>query len=113
MKVDKILGFHKKPPIVGRKISSKDLYANDPSWNGLIKRLSPAYDIPIALLPWVDGLQRGVPDLDTRDFLIGNYTRPVTRKFLAQALAASDKLVFDFLVDGKFLDIYIFLNEGL
>lgn len=55
----------------------------------------------MALLPWVDGLQRGIPDLDIRDFLIGNYTRPVSKKFLSQALAAADKLVFDFLVDGK------------
>ena len=55
----------------------------------------------MALLPWVDGLQRGIPDLDIRDFLIGNYTRSVSKKFLSQALAAADKLVFDFLVDGK------------
>jgi hypothetical protein len=43
--VDKVLGFHRKPPIVGRKISSKELYANDASWSGLWKRTVPGYNV--------------------------------------------------------------------
>eukprot|EP00012_Vannella_robusta_P000216 CAMPEP_0206183466 /NCGR_PEP_ID=MMETSP0166-20121206/655_1 /ASSEMBLY_ACC=CAM_ASM_000260 /TAXON_ID=95228 /ORGANISM="Vannella robusta, Strain DIVA3 518/3/11/1/6" /LENGTH=369 /DNA_ID=CAMNT_0053598327 /DNA_START=125 /DNA_END=1234 /DNA_ORIENTATION=+ len=97
--VDKVLGFHKKPPIVGRVFSSKELYANDPTWTGLIRRLGPSYDIPLALLPWVDGLQRAIPSLEIRDYLIGNSTSTVSRSFLSKALAAADKLIFDFLVD--------------
>jgi hypothetical protein len=104
--VDKVLGFHKKPPIVGRKISSKELYANDSSWTGLWKRIWPAYQVPIALVPWVDGLKRGIPSIETRDFLLGNSTMvSPTRAFLKRAMEVADKLIFDFLVDGE-------LSEG-
>lgn len=79
------------------------MYANDPSWTGFFKRLFiPSYDIPLALLPWVDGLQRAIPDLNTRDFLLGNSTmRHPTHSFLTKALGAADKLIFDYLLDGK------------
>jgi len=97
--VDKILGFYRKPPIVGRYISSKELYANDPTWTGLWKRTIPSYKVPIALLPWIEGLQRGIPSLEVRDYLIGNFTGKATLKLRIEAGDASTKLVFDYLVD--------------
>ena len=51
-------------------------------------------------MPWVEGLQRAIPDLNTRDYLIGNYTGKTSLKMNTTAANASDKLVFDYLVDG-------------
>jgi len=64
------------------------------------RRITPAYDIPIALVPWVDGLKRAIPDLQMRDFLIGNSTKVhPSSSWIRRVIAVADKLIFDFLVD--------------
>ena len=42
---------------MGRRIPTKVLYKNDESWSGFLHRVLPSFDVPMALLPWVDGLQ--------------------------------------------------------
>jgi hypothetical protein len=49
----------------------------------------------------VEGLQRAIPSVEIRDYLLGNYSGQAPYKMRVQAADASDKLVFDYLVDGK------------
>eukprot|EP01095_Lingulamoeba_sp_RSL-Kostka_P006344 TRINITY_DN198_c1_g1_i1.p1 TRINITY_DN198_c1_g1~~TRINITY_DN198_c1_g1_i1.p1 ORF type:complete len:409 (-),score=92.62 TRINITY_DN198_c1_g1_i1:7-1233(-) len=97
--VDKILGFHKKPPIVGRKISSKILYENDESWSGFFNRLLPGYEVEMALVPWISRLERAIPRISIKNYLVVNKSVALTSSALFEASEVSDKLVFDYIID--------------
>mmetsp|Transcript_12276 Transcript_12276/g.49265 ORF Transcript_12276/g.49265 Transcript_12276/m.49265 type:complete len:453 (+) Transcript_12276:172-1530(+) len=116
--VDRIMGFYRKPPFVGRVLTNKELYGgitvftggNPLNWWKLFaaKRMSWGEEthVYVSLSPWMTGVKEWPPALTVKDFLVADMP-------MADAMAAveadarrmhmirtvSDTLVFDFLVD--------------
>eukprot|EP01094_Clydonella_sp_ATCC50884_P016924 TRINITY_DN2863_c0_g1_i3.p1 TRINITY_DN2863_c0_g1~~TRINITY_DN2863_c0_g1_i3.p1 ORF type:complete len:474 (-),score=151.30 TRINITY_DN2863_c0_g1_i3:340-1761(-) len=91
--LDRILGFFRKPPIVGRVVDSSLLWSS--WWNAWL----PSYEVPVTLHAWVEGLVTRYPALELYDFLTFEGHIQENAKILSYAADISDTLVFDFLVD--------------
>eukprot|EP00012_Vannella_robusta_P011226 CAMPEP_0206200480 /NCGR_PEP_ID=MMETSP0166-20121206/10907_1 /ASSEMBLY_ACC=CAM_ASM_000260 /TAXON_ID=95228 /ORGANISM="Vannella robusta, Strain DIVA3 518/3/11/1/6" /LENGTH=203 /DNA_ID=CAMNT_0053618831 /DNA_START=44 /DNA_END=655 /DNA_ORIENTATION=+ len=68
--IDRVLGWYRKPSVVGRYIDSKLLYYHDYSFWGRIQYALPSHNVPVAMHAWVTGLATRAPSSS-----IGNYLR--------------------------------------
>jgi len=106
--LDRVLGFNRKPPIVGRYLSSKLLFSYalelpEPlSLNDRLTQLKyyfPEQDIPVSMHAWMEGLITTAPKFDVQDYL-AFYDQPKFSKDQKKHAAdVSDTMIFDFLID--------------
>ena len=92
-----MLGFYRKPPIVGRAISSKLL-----ATPGSMLDWLPERTIYVSLSGWLEGVGASPPTFAMQDYLI-HKTNSIPAQYAAKVGMVSDTLVFDFLVDGSCL----------
>lgn len=94
--VDRALGWYKKPPMTGRLVSNKILYADVPLLSGGWKRWVPEYQVPVSITLWMESTRNAAPSLHIQSYLTHQY-HDVRMKNLASMIA--NKIIFDFLLD--------------
>merc|ERR1712137_1224093 len=97
--VDRALGWMRKPPTSGRRISSHLLYAHDESWWGFFQRALPDYEVEVALIAWFGGIQVRPPPDEYLELLLHRTERPLTEEERETLKQITDVMIFDFLVD--------------
>jgi hypothetical protein len=119
-RVDRALGFFRRPVAVGRLISNKELYSGAQLWasdwentlNWLLWWL-PSYSVECLLQPWLDNFHEGqavwpaYQSMHVNRFLALDGRRQAPKSALErvrpadryQLLDVSDTLVFDYLLD--------------
>ena len=114
--VDRVLGYYRKPPFIGKVFNSKDLYENWVHINqfrmkDIFRSLAYKFDalysqhnIYVAQSPWMDGIINKPLPSSIKDAL--NFETPLSIKdlqkdslFYYELVSVSDTLVFDYLVD--------------
>ena len=137
--VDRILEINRKPPVVGRVFTNHYFYSFNDTYAarrhcdrrgeslfllsesactfsdiGRLWRNAETYDVPVALVPWVDELEHYDPRWTNygrvltaeqripRHWSRGNGTEPEDHH-LPMLRLLSDTILFDYLVDGMFL----------
>jgi len=98
--LDRVLGLYRKPPIVGRTLTNKELFTYDTKLSTLFQASLPTYDIHCAVHAWVTGLQNQPPTAVYMRYL--THQRELNTKSwptVKRALTISDAMVFDVLVD--------------
>jgi len=94
--VDRALNWYKKPPMTGRLISNKVLYADVPLLSGGWKRWVPEYQVPVSITLWMEDTSNATPSLQIQSYLTHKY-HDIRMKNLA--IMISKKIIFDFLLD--------------
>jgi len=95
--VDRALGWWRKPPTTGRKISNKLMYAMDPTWFGFFQRLLPEYEIEVSLIAWFDGIRVKPPEDRYLEIMLHNEEASGGDLRIVEQIARV--MIFDFLVD--------------
>jgi len=62
--LDRVLGFNRKPPVVGRVITNKELFVFDNDAKTTLHRTLPSYEIYASFHAWVHNLQMGIPTVE-------------------------------------------------
>eukprot|EP01094_Clydonella_sp_ATCC50884_P015458 TRINITY_DN26059_c0_g1_i1.p1 TRINITY_DN26059_c0_g1~~TRINITY_DN26059_c0_g1_i1.p1 ORF type:complete len:455 (-),score=97.22 TRINITY_DN26059_c0_g1_i1:119-1483(-) len=97
---DRVLCLHRKPPIAGRLIPNEVFYRFNASEQESERRNMPPYNIPVGIIPWVDGLHHTTVTKQVYgEALLMEAPMPSREDKYDLTLDISDTLVFDFLID--------------
>eukprot|EP01095_Lingulamoeba_sp_RSL-Kostka_P011250 TRINITY_DN4225_c0_g2_i1.p1 TRINITY_DN4225_c0_g2~~TRINITY_DN4225_c0_g2_i1.p1 ORF type:complete len:405 (-),score=75.42 TRINITY_DN4225_c0_g2_i1:137-1351(-) len=100
--IDRIFNFYRKPPIVSRIISNKELFIYDSTLVTKFKRWLHENEIYVTMHAWVPEIYNTPPPKAKMKLL--SHQSPINTKdlnhhYLEDLLLISDSLVFDLLVD--------------